>query len=109
MDANDYQILVERTMKLQSPNEALSNYSMGLAGESGELIDLLKKHVYHDHPLNIDKVRNELGDIIWYVSAISSQLGIELNAVMNLNIAKLRARFPNGFSSADSIARADVK
>lgn len=109
MDANEYQTLVERTMKLQSLNEALSNYSMGLAGESGELIDLLKKHVHHEHPLNIDKIRSEAGDVMWYLSAICSQLGLELSDVMQANITKLRARFPNGFTSADSIARVDVE
>lgn len=108
MFANDYQCLVTKTMKEQEFNNALCNYSMGLAGESGELIDLLKKHVHHGHPLDSAKVEGELGDILWYLAALCETLNVELGDIMAINIAKLRARYPTGFSSEDSINRKDI-
>jgi NTP pyrophosphatase (non-canonical NTP hydrolase) len=80
---------------------------MGLAGESGELIDLLKKHIFHGHPLDEEKVAKELGDIQWYWANMCTELGFSASAIMEANIEKLRARYPQGFSSADSLARRD--
>jgi NTP pyrophosphatase (non-canonical NTP hydrolase) len=80
---------------------------LGLVGESGEVVDLIKKHVYHGHPLDSDKLLKELGDVLWYVAALATALDVELSEVAAKNIAKLTARYPEGFSSEASMNRVD--
>jgi len=79
--------------------------SMGLAGETGELIDMLKKWVGHGHELNLSEVEKELGDIIWYVSEIATALELRLADITEKNLDKLAARYPDGFSEDRSINR----
>lgn len=103
MILNDYQKAVARTMNKN--DYALANYSMGLAGEAGEVVDILKKHLFHGHELDTLEVVKELGDVMWYVSAIANELQIDLDMVARLNVEKLEKRYPKGFSKADSINR----
>ena len=86
-------------------NKALANYSMGLAGESGELIDILKKHIFHGHELNIEEIKKECGDVLWYLAAIASTLDLNLDDICIYNIKKLEKRYPEGFSKEKSINR----
>jgi NTP pyrophosphatase (non-canonical NTP hydrolase) len=79
---------------------------MGLAGEAGEVVDVLKKHLHHNHPLDVAKVTKELGDVLWYCAALASALEVDLGAVAQANIDKLRARYPDGFDPARSQQRA---
>jgi len=72
--------------------------SMGLAGETGELIDALKKWVAHGHELDLGHVESELGDILWYVAEIATILDLRLADIAEKNEAKLNARYPEGFS-----------
>jgi NTP pyrophosphatase (non-canonical NTP hydrolase) len=72
--------------------------SMGLAGETGELIDMLKKWVGHGHELDLGEVEKELGDILWYISEIATILDLRLAQIAEKNEAKLSARYPEGFS-----------
>lgn len=76
--------------------------SMGLAGESGELIDALKKWVAHGHELNLTHVEKELGDILWYVAEIATVLDLKLSEIAEKNYDKLSARYPEGFSEERS-------
>lgn len=76
--------------------------SMGLAGETGELIDMLKKWIGHGHELNLSEVEKELGDIIWYVSEIATTLDLHLSDITSKNLDKLAARYPEGFSEERS-------
>lgn len=105
MRINEYQKAVERTIPKGEHN--LANFCMGLAGESGETIDMFKKSIFHGHPLDRDEVIKELGDVMWYVTAIASEIGIELNHIAISNVDKLMKRYPNGFSQADSINRTE--
>ena len=86
----------------------LANKGLGLCGEAGEVAELLKKHLYHGHPLDREKLRNELGDVLWYVATLASDLGIPLSDVASANVDKLRKRYPDGFSAEASAKRADV-
>jgi len=104
MEFRKYQELSTRTMN-ENMSFELANYCMGLAGESGEVVDYLKKIVFHGHDLKKKKIVEELGDVLWYVSAIASKLGIELDHVAEVNIEKLKNRYPNGFSKEASINR----
>ncbi|WP_232329777.1 MULTISPECIES: nucleoside triphosphate pyrophosphohydrolase family protein [unclassified Sporosarcina] len=83
----------------------LSNYAMGLSGEAGEVVDLLKKHVYHEHPLDREELAGELGDTLHYLSGLASMNGLTLEEIAIKNIEKLKKRYPNGFSKEDSLNR----
>jgi len=75
---------------------------MGLAGETGELVDMLKKWIGHGHELNLTEVEKELGDILWYISEIATTLDLRLDQVAAKNMDKLVARYPEGFSEERS-------
>ena len=104
MNLNEYQKLAGRTANLK--DEALTNFALGVAGEAGEVADLVKKHVFHGHPLDREEMIKELGDVLWYVSQLAAWMGIELNEVARKNIEKLMLRYPNGFSKEASRERA---
>ena len=79
--------------------------ALGICGEGGEAADIVKKHVYHGHPLDRAKLIDELGDVLWYVARMSEALCTTLDSVAAANISKLRKRYPEGFSSERSINR----
>ena len=106
MEMNEYQGLAQRTANTDlDKGQRLANGALGLAGEAGEAADLIKKHLYHGHGLNTEKLKSELGDILWYVATLSRTLGLDLDEIATQNVAKLRARYPEGFSSEHSINR----
>jgi len=81
--------------------------AMGLAGETGEVVDALKKWVGHDHPFDREEIVKEMGDVLWYLAELGTALGIGLDEVAEKNEAKLRLRYPDGFTVAKSITRTD--
>ncbi len=93
--------------KESTERETLINGVMGLCGESGEVIDLVKKHISHGHPLDKEKLINELGDVAWYLAELATVLGVDLDTILERNIVKLKLRYPDGFSSERSINRTD--
>lgn len=110
MDANEYQRQAMRSANLDlSPKSTLVNAALGLAGEAGEFGDHIKKVIFHDHVLDPTHLDEELGDLLWYVAQACTGLGIEMGAVMQRNIDKLKLRYPGKFNSADSMARRDVR
>lgn len=86
----------------------LNLYSHGLTGEAGEFTDLTKKTVYHAHAFNRNRFAEELGDLFFYLDRAANLLGMDLPEIMERNVAKRAKRFPNGFTSEDSIRRVDV-
>ncbi len=108
MTINEYQKLAMTFLNPQITNEKiLINGVMGLCGESGEVIDLVKKHLHQGHELDKEKITKELGDVMWYISEIAYSLDIDLETVLKLNIDKLSKRYPNGFNTNDSINRCE--
>lgn len=108
MTANHYQELALRTINPElSPKEQLLNGLMGLCGESGEAIDILKKHLAQKHDLDEEHLAKELGDVAWYLAVASYFLGYDLETIMNMNIEKLRERYPVKFESELSVNRKD--
>ena len=82
--------------------------TLGLAGESGEVADLVKKSHYHGHDWDIDKLGLELGDVLWYVAILAWYLGFSLSDIAKNNIEKLEKRYPKGyFESEKSINRSN--
>ena len=108
MTINEYQKLAMVTKNPElSGRELLINSVMGLCGESGEVIDLVKKHVSHGHPLNREKLIDELGDVAWYLAECATVLDVTLEEVLERNIEKLKKRYPDGFDSEKSIHRSE--
>ena len=106
MTINEYQELAMRTLNLAlEPKDVLINGVMGLCGESGEAIDIVKKHLAQGHPLDKEKLAKELGDIAWYLAETAYAIGYPLEDILQMNIDKLKARYPEGFSSEKSINR----
>ena len=108
MNATEYQRLAMTTLNPElSKKDVLINAVMGLCGESGEAIDIVKKHLHQEHELDQDKLVKELGDIAWYLAEAAYALDIPLDDVLQRNIDKLRARYPEGFDTEKSIHRTE--
>lgn len=112
--ANEYQVFASRTL-IDGPDADYTSAdlmlvwnALGLAGEAGEVADTIKKAVFHQHGLNRDEMIKELGDVLWYVAALCSKLDVPLSEVMERNLAKLKQRYPDGYSSDASKVRVDV-
>ena len=106
MTINEYQKLAMTTLNPQlSQKDVLINAVMGLCGESGEAIDIVKKHLHQGHELDREKLIKELGDIAWYLAEAATALDIDLETILERNIEKLSARYPEGFSAERSIHR----
>lgn len=98
MDFNEYQRKATvTTAKFDRMKEELTCWSLCLCGEAGELANIVKKVVWHGHKMDIAKFEEELGDILWYLAATATCLGIDLDDVAAKNLAKLQQRYPNGF------------
>jgi NTP pyrophosphatase (non-canonical NTP hydrolase) len=82
------------------------NGCLGLAGEAGETLDMIKKWVFHEKELDIDHLEKELGDVMWYVAMICYSFGFDLDEIMQINVNKLKARYPEGFDTDRSNHRA---
>lgn len=108
MTLNDYQRLAMTTLNPGlNKKDVLINGVMGLCGESGEAIDIVKKHLAQGHALDRDALIKELGDVAWYLAETAFALDVSLEEVCQRNIDKLRARYPEGFSAEKSIHRTE--
>ena len=100
MRVDDYQ---QEAMTLLNPalteKDVLMNALMGLCGESGEAIDVMKKHLFQGHPLDRAKLLKELGDVAWYLAEAATGLGVPLSEILQGNLDKLHARYPQGFDT----------
>ena len=108
LSANEYQRLAMKTLNpALDRKDVLINGVMGLCGESGEAIDIVKKWLAQGHELDKGKLKKELGDIAWYLAETAYALGLELEDVLRGNIEKLAKRYPEGFEREKSIFRKD--
>ena len=109
MTLNEYQSLALTTLNpALRRQEVLLNGVMGLCGEAGEAIDRMKKHLHQGHALDREALLRELGDVAWYLAETAWALDVPLEAVLQRNLDKLRARYPEGFDSERSIGRAEA-
>ena len=110
MTINEYQSLALRTLNpALSEKDVLINGVMGLCGEAGEAIDLVKKHLAQGHALDREALIGELGDVAWYLAETAHALDVDLETVLAGNIEKLRRRYPQGFEREKSIDRTDER
>lgn len=118
MNGNEYQELAMRTndgksshrlekqikMSLNGANPLCKDAGglimgcLGLSGEAGEFTDMIKKWIFHEKPLDVVHAEKELGDIMWYVAMICESFGWKLEDIMQMNVDKLKTRYPDGFN-----------
>lgn len=103
MSSREYQRLAMRTATDKCRN--VLNAALGLAGEAGEVADEIKKSSFQGHPWDPVRIIEELGDVLWYVTLMADIFGVKLEKVMELNIEKLKKRYPDGFSPEASVNR----
>ena len=110
MTLNEYQTEAMRTASgvTSASNENLIlNGAMGLCGESGEIIDLLKKNMFQGHDIDKEHLAKECGDVLWYLAILAKGLGYKLDEIAEMNKAKLRKRYPDGFETDKSLHRSE--
>lgn len=98
MSFNAYQQAALRTATIDlTDREFLMYLALGLNGEAGEVAEIIKKHIRDGLPLTKFSVCLELGDLMWYMAVLADKVGVTLEEVARLNVAKLQKRYPNGF------------
>ena len=103
---NEYQIEANKLISSDGRKDLLSNGVLGLAGESGECCDIIKKYKYQGHELNRDDLIEELGDVLWYIAETCLGLDVTLEEVALKNLDKLHKRYHGStFHKEDSINR----
>jgi NTP pyrophosphatase (non-canonical NTP hydrolase) len=109
MKINEYQKLALRTAGTLESDKLVFNGVLGLNGEAGEVADHIKKYLFQGHELDKDNLAKELGDICWYIAIMAEGLGYDLETIMQMNIDKLRKRYPRGFEKERSLHREEEK
>ena len=108
MQVNEYQTLAMKTLNPElSRKDVLINSVMGLCGESGEAIDIVKKWLAQGHELDKAHLAKELGDIAWYLAEAATALDMDLEDIFQANIEKLKKRYPDGFAASRSVDRTE--
>lgn len=106
INANQYQSMALRTANQElSSDEMLLDGLMGLCGEAGEAIDILKKARFQGHELDRKHLAKELGDVAWYLAVAAFAIDMSLDEIFRENIRKLKERYPDGFSADSSVNR----
>lgn len=105
MTGNEYQKLASRTInKNLNTVEAEYHALHGMAGEVGEIHSLYQK-VYQGHDMDSEHLKKELGDLLWFIAEFCTANDWKLEDIMQMNIDKLKARFPDGFDAEHSLHR----
>jgi NTP pyrophosphatase (non-canonical NTP hydrolase) len=98
MTPNEYQVLTRETWNNNlTAEQRLTNAALGLAGEAGEVVELIKKELYHGKGRDLDKICKELGDVLYYAARLADEVGLPLSDVLQKNYEKLSTRYPGGF------------
>ena len=106
MTLNDYQVAAVRTVNPGlDEKQRLLDAAAGLAEEAGEILGVVRKHVYQSRALDGNALRAELGDALWCLAMTARSAGLDLEDVAAANVAKLQARYPAGYSDVASAER----
>lgn len=89
---DDYQEKASAFASAGAGQYAMACYALGLAGETGEVVEHFKKFVHYKRPLDKEAVVLELGDVLWYLSALATLVGVSLADIASQNIDKLELR-----------------
>lgn len=110
MDDLEYLMFVNRLFASKRDGiDGVLHACVGLAGESGECLDIVKKSWVYDKPLDKEKLQEEAGDTLHYLTMLCIKMGWTWQDLINNNVTKLKKRYPDGFTKAAAIARADVQ
>jgi len=108
MTINEYQKEALRTASgMNDSVPMVVNGVLGLCGEAGECADMVKKNLFQGHELDKEHFAKELGDVAWYLAVAAHAVGYDLETVLQINVDKLRKRYPNGFEAERSLHRQD--
>lgn len=108
MNVNEYQKLAMVTLNPElNKKDVLINSVMGLCGEAGEAIDIVKKWMAQGHELDKAHLAKELGDIAWYLAEAATAIDMSLEDIFQANLDKLKKRYPDGFEIQKSLVRAE--
>ena len=106
MNFNEYQKEAMRTASgMDQSYPMIVNGALGLNGEAGECADIVKKHMFQGHALDKEHLAEELGDVLWYIAVTAESIGYELADIAQMNVDKLRRRYPDGFEAERSVHR----
>lgn len=106
MEFHDYERAANRTTNPDLTDATrLMDAAAGLAEEAGEVLGLVRKHLYVGHPLDRERLSAELGDALWCLTVAARTAGLTLEDVARSNLVKLERRYPQGFSSQASRGR----
>jgi NTP pyrophosphatase (non-canonical NTP hydrolase) len=107
MTLNEYQLLAQRTMNLALSHEETSRHALhGMCAEVGEIHGLYQKF-YQGHEMDAEHVMKEVGDLLWMIAEFCTVNGWKLGDVAQMNIDKLKARYPGGFTAEKSLNRVE--
>jgi len=104
---NKYQEEAYKLISDEGKKDLITNGVLGLAGESGECCDIVKKYKFPGHPLNKEHLIDELGDVLWYIAETASGLGVSLEEIAEYNLNKLHKRYKDGFTKEESLHRVE--
>ena len=105
MKANEYQSLATRTINPELTNNELEKHALfGMVGEIGEIHSIYQK-TYQGHRINPEHLKKELGDLLWFVAEFCVACEWTMEEIMQMNIDKLKSRYPEGFDSDKSLHR----
>ena len=102
---NEYQKQAYDLISEEGKKDLITNGVLGLDGETGECCDIVKKYKFQGHELDKEHLKDELGDVLWYIAETCSGLGITLEEVAQFNLDKLHHRYPKGFNKNQSLHR----
>jgi len=107
MNFTEFQMACRRTQKPESKTELLSHALEGLSSELGEIADTVKKYKRYGQALDRHNLREECGDLLYYAAMLMDACDDSLSLAAMGNVAKLKRRYPEGYTDAHAALRAD--
>lgn len=105
MNIEEYKAAAERTLIDKGHEMNLLHAALGIGTEAGELLDAFKRKLFYGKELDVVNIKEEMGDLMWYMAILLRELDLDFHEILDLNIAKLRARFPDKFTEKDALER----
>lgn len=105
MNFKTYLTESQRTLIEKGKDMNMLHGAIGIGTEAGELLDAFKRNIFYGKPLDRVNIKEELGDIMWYIAILCRELDLDMDDILQTNIDKLRARYPEKFSSEHALNR----
>lgn len=103
MTLNEYQAFASQGIhEATLEREPVVGFALGLAGEAGEVVDDIKKRVFHGRNVPLEHTKEELGDVLWYIANIATEYHFSLEEILEENVLKLMQRYPEKYNKGDS-------